>query len=747
MESFDRFEAMQPRGSRSSAVFEQVRPGRNEQERILEQFTPEERSIIRSRQELLSSLAYFIGKDFKIPILLNEPGEGWHWNWEENHIKIDPKDLLEKPIDYLRFVISHEAGHRRISRADVLPRETLEKPGFSFMLNAIEDPRDNNFVAEAYPRFRQQMKLAYELDQQFEQEAKKAAKEDLGQTPRFVQAGLEYIKQWFREVQEQTAEIDKALPAEVQEVVTKTLAAAQDAWWRYPSKEEANKGEKIIRKYATKVAQIALKKVWPEFQKLVEQDQKDQEAQQALDQMQQPEGDTSGEAQGEGQPQPSGAGSRSRIPEQLKKQLSEEEQKELERAIEQAIESAQGKAQQGGQGSEDSSQESPQEGAPSQAGHVDQSSFSDELKKKIREYIESLTEDQRKQLETQARQAIKDFEDKLNEELQGKFSQSESEELGQGSESEEGREPSDQRSAGGSALRSGEFPDKPVEVDPSVLTYRERVERLVNLDENLYEKYRREVLPLIDKLESELREIFVDRETTAWKGGFRVGKRIDIKRRIQEKAKSISPAESKAWQKRELPDKNDYAITLLVDLSGSMRKEKRIEETFKSVIVLVEVLNRLGVDVEVLGFNDDLYEYQNFGQPLSKKIREHMGGMPKEVDDSCCKGCGNEHSETDLGWATSVASQRLAQQKTARKILITLSDGILAGSSKHPGRDNEIAGVVKNILKDTDIRPVGLGVGTGTESITQHYPGAKSVLTVKEMVDTFPDLLREIIAK
>ena len=138
-------------------VYQALNPNREKQ--ILAQFTPEQQEEIRQKQQTLSSLAYFIGKDFRIPVELNEPGGGWYWNFKDNEIRIDPKDLLEKPMDYLRFVISHEGGHRRISRTDFIPLEEWQQPGFSFMMNAIEDPRDNNFVAESYPKFREQMSL------------------------------------------------------------------------------------------------------------------------------------------------------------------------------------------------------------------------------------------------------------------------------------------------------------------------------------------------------------------------------------------------------------------------------------------------------------------------------------------------------------------------------------------------------------------------------------------------------------
>ncbi len=79
------------------------------------------------------------------------------------------------------------------------------------MMNAIEDPRDNNFVAENYSRFSEQMKLAYEEDLELEKQSKEKAQEKLGKQPRFMQAGFEYIKQWFRETQGLPSEISESL--------------------------------------------------------------------------------------------------------------------------------------------------------------------------------------------------------------------------------------------------------------------------------------------------------------------------------------------------------------------------------------------------------------------------------------------------------------------------------------------------------------------------------------------------------
>lgn len=74
---------------------------RRKEKDLLAEFTPEQQAEIKQKQQILSSLAYFIGKDFRMPVELNEPGAGWHWDFQENVIRIDPKDLLEKPMDYL----------------------------------------------------------------------------------------------------------------------------------------------------------------------------------------------------------------------------------------------------------------------------------------------------------------------------------------------------------------------------------------------------------------------------------------------------------------------------------------------------------------------------------------------------------------------------------------------------------------------------------------------------------------------
>ncbi len=638
-----------------------------------------------------------------MPVELNEPGAGWHWDFKENIIRIDPNDLLEKSIDYLRFVISHEGGHRRISRTDFIPLEEWKQPGFSFMMNAIEDPRDNNFVAESYPKFREQMELAYNQDLDLESKAREKADKELGYQPRFIQAGFEYIKQWFREASGEEFEISEDLPEDVKEVVQATLEFAQDSWLRYPSRTEANESEELIRRYAQVSYEINRDKIWPEFKKLIEADMEDQKMQEFLQDMQKDKGENEGDKK------------------ELQDNLSPDEQKELEDAINKALEDAEDNKDQEGEGRA-----------------IDLSTLSEEIKEKIKEHIDSLPKDKKQELEDQAQATIKDFENSLNEELQGKLSDNPEKKADREKNGEAEIDSSDQD-------KKEDFDsykdDEQIINQEELKKYRDRIAKELNTDSNVYEKVRREVLPLIDKLETDLREIFVARRAGRWESGFKTGKRIDIKKRIQEKAKSVSVMESRAWQKRELPKEKDYAISLLVDLSGSM-EGKKIEETFKAVIVLSEALNRLSVKLEVLGFNDRIYEYQDFNQPMSKQIRENMGGMLAEVYDRSDTGKARYN---DDGWAVEQASERLSRQKVDQKFLIVLSDGLPEESNMHPRSQYELGKIIKKTLRETDIKLIGLGVGPSTGHVDKYYPNSIANVSVQEMTEKLSGLIKEII--
>ena len=110
----------------------------------------------------------------------------------------------------------------------------------------------------------------------------------------------------------------------------------------------------------------------------------------------------------------------------MKDKLTPEEQKSLEEAIKKSIEGPKkekkGGASEGGEksGTGETSKQDDKEGQSQKP--IDIGSLSEELKQKIKEYVESLPEDQQKELAERAKAQLKEFEDSLNKELEGKLS-------------------------------------------------------------------------------------------------------------------------------------------------------------------------------------------------------------------------------------------------------------------------------------------------------------------------------------
>ncbi|KKP43637.1 MAG: hypothetical protein A3C58_00840 [Candidatus Staskawiczbacteria bacterium RIFCSPHIGHO2_02_FULL_34_10] len=720
-------------------------------------FSEEQQEEIDNMLKILLSLAHFIGNDFHIPVELNKPGAGWHWDFKNNIIRIDPSDILlekfnekrqkmgQRPLsqeeheNYLRGVICHEGFHKRLTKTEFINMKDWKELGYGLGLNAPEDIRVNTAGAEYYPRFGGQLDLMYEQNLDFESKEKQKAKKELGKQPRFIQAVFKILELGFQWHKGEKMEIGEGLSIEVKEYVKKMLPQYENFWRLFPTKamadgseKDENKltGEKSIYRHSEESYGIYRDNIWPEFKKLVDMDIGDQKMQGALGDMQKNQEEGSPDGQD--------------LPQDLKDKLTKEEQESLKEAIKKVLDQSQvggeekpkdsEKAEGGQQAEEQEGVDKESEAKKDSFNPVDLDSLSKELKQKIKEYVDSLSKEQQEEMEESAKARLKEFEDSLNEELQGKLSETPEMKV-----KREEEQKSDQEQVGKKQVVKKESPS----VDPKELKkYKKHIAKELKKDANVYEKMRREVLPLIDKLENEVRDIFTARKMGGWKSGNKTGPKIDLKKRIEEKAKSISIVESKAWQKKELPKEKDYAIGILNDLSGSMKGEK-IYEDFKSKIVISEVLNRLSINTEILGFNDRIYEYQNFGQPMSKQIRENMGGMLSEVNDTSDTGKARWN---DDGWAVQQAAERLMRQKADYKFLIVMSDGEPVESPMHPREKYELSGVIAKLLKETNIRIIGLGIGNRTDHVRDYYPNSIANVKVKEMAEKLADLIREVIA-
>jgi hypothetical protein len=691
-------------------------PADMSQKEILALYTPGEQREILEKLEVLKVLGQYIGRDFKMPVELNLPGSGWHWNETKNHVRIDPKDLLEKPIEELRFIISHEGGHRRVTRlAEFADMKVIRQEGFPLLANAIEDCRMNNFVALADPGFRKQMIATYR------ERFKPGGEDDLayekiklehGFVPKHMLAAFGYMRAWFDDIEKRPIAIDSGLPEDVQQVLRKTLPDAEAAWNFYPSKKEADQGEALIVRYAEESYKILRDRIYPEFRKLLAQDRDEMQMEKLL----------------QNQAQDLAEGN-DPIPPELREKLGEEEIQELMEALQQAAaalkDSASGNRQ----------------GAP-----IPLDQLSEELKEKLRDYIESLPEDVRQALEAQAEAALQELGNQINQELEGKLMPEKEKKMqaaaGASGEVPEGPVQSDQQPAEAEEAVENEEPQHPPrppkrEESPKEDRFKQHIQEVIHEKEGVYQASLREVSPIVNAVEKELRAIFEERSRPRVKSGYEAGDYIDIDRRIEEIHQGISAHETRAWTRESRPTQRDYAITLLVDLSGSMRGEK-ISETFKAAVVLSEVLGRLGIKTEILGFNSKLHEFKKFSEKMGDNVRGKMGNMLDEVRSP-------NSMRNDDGWALTQASTRLGNETAKEKFLMVFSDGQPAPSPEHAGPEWELNRVVSTILKQTDQKLIGLGVGPGTSHVRNYFPNSLADINVQEMAGLIADLLKDVI--
>ncbi|MCX6809111.1 MAG: VWA domain-containing protein [Candidatus Berkelbacteria bacterium] len=670
--------------------------------------TEEQKKELEKKRRILSSLAYFIGKDFNIPVNFNKPGEGWNWDFEKNEINIDPIDLIERPFDYLRFVISHEGGHRRLSRTNFIPRDIMEQPGFMMMMNAIEDPRVNNAIADYYPAFREQMILAYEEDLRRMEERESEIKDEAGFVPDYFKAGLEYIRLWYKNFIGEEAVVQPDLSEEIREVVEKTVALADASWWTYPTKVEADESAATVEAYSKTSYEINLNEIWPEFKKLIKVDREKAKISELIKKLQ----EAISKTKNEGDP---GSGPEPQIGQNSETDLSREEAEELATILSQsniALPTDEAKPNDGGE--------------PGSKSAISIDQLSEETIAKIKDFFDRLPEKAQEEIAKKATELLLSLEAKFIEVMKHDIEEREASEVETNSEQK-------------TAKKVAEKPKKikrELGEQKAIEDLRREIAKICG-NNTIYEEEREKVLPVIDRLENELRQIFRQRRQNRWQSGKRSGPSISLVQRISEIGQGIPAFDSRAWQKRELPQEKDYAFSLLVDLSGSMRGEK-IRETFKAVIVLAEVLNRLSIKTEILGFNDHITEYQKFGEKMSNQIRDALPGMLGEV------GSGSA-AWNDDGWALLEVSKRLEKRIEQEKFLIVLSDGLPCPSRHHRSAEFDLGAAVAKVLTSRKQKLIGLGIGQGTGHVANYYPNHLADIDLDEMSVRLSGVIREVI--
>jgi len=764
----------------------------SEEERPLKE-KPEKIEISEKDWQVLKIISQRVGGDFRMEVKLGKPGGGSFFNPEDGSITFDPLQIKENPEE-AKFVAGHEGSHRAITphpkELGLSPekiRELYSQIGFGYLQNVIEDPAVNDWMKKRFPGLREYVKKTY--DEQLKKENTVLSRPDvqriaeqLGYWPRFAQYGSEVIRDWHQ------GRFSQKLDPAVEKALKRTIADARKSISTIPNPEKSERKE--IIQTAQERFKINTEYIWPEVRKLVEMDlhteekrqmlkefrQKQKELEQKRKEMEEAQKEGNTQKQEELQKEIEGLEKEldpfNGLPEDVKKELQEqidkaiqeaaeklnkeigEKQKQAQEAkqrqeqldeeikdLEEKAKSAQGKEKEElekqiqEKKAEKLAQEMKQKQAEKELKDIQdaldniqsgqempypEDKLSEETKQELEKLFNKLPRQKREELKDRAQKQLEDFEDEINKDLEGKLNEDKPESHKERREREaKEREAEKEREA-------AEKEKKGLE---------QKLEELRREKMTEYDKAYEEVADIVNSLYVRLKKFFLPERHPKWRKGFPTGSRLDLEKAMQ--AEADPRYLEKIWERKTIPHKFDYRFSILVDLSGSM-KGKKIEETFKGVVVLAEVLEKLGIQYEILGFSDSSKIFKEWKEKLSKESRDKLAEM---------KNWGGGGTETTK--ATKKAYQELLKNLGKDNFLITLTDG-------QPNNDESLKEELEKIVKEKKVKLVGIGLGPDTEFVKDFYKAAFSLKQMKvsekerrqgqkDFAEAFADLLEDMI--
>lgn len=674
--------------------------------------------VITGREETLGLIAKMVGKDFGMKVEFGEAGGGSYFAPEDktipkekwNNITLDPVILLEfEGVD--EFVAAHEGAHRAITRTmervALKPKQErekyAEKVGWGFIHNALEDPAVNNWVGGLYQRTEKILDKNYE--QQFGKEGAvmstpqvQSLMDTLGYVPNFVKYGSEVMRYWHKK------EYSKDLTESVKEALKNTRRLAESFYseipYIYPTEKD------ILSKAKTRW-QIYEKGIWPQVQKLIEEDLIDEKLKQYLkDQLQKAMEQAEGKKE-EGQIVKQKSESAGENIEDLmdqfgfdekEKQEMRDKMKEVAKRQKNNQEKLKEKLENGeiSQDEFDKATEESQENMP-----IDMKSMSESAKKKIEEKLKTESKEKREQVEKAAQKSLGKAEDEANKDIEGKIGTKEESRKERGERQEKESEET-KKQAREIALK---LENQKKEQEEFEKWQKER-----EGERNAWEKAVSKEAKTIDELHQLIEEFFQKKSHPRWEKGFSAGSRLDLGAAMQYEADPRNY--TRLWEKKTIPEKYDYRFTLLNDQSSSMREGNKAENDLIAKAIVTEVLAVLKIPCEILGFTtsyeNNVKKYKSFNEDLNEDRERLMKKLSKIISE----GGGSTPTYT----ATEIASESLALERQNTKnhahFLFVISDGNPYGDPQ----DSSIEGLKKlnkRLSKENNQVIIGMGIGDG----------------------------------
>ncbi|MBI5077537.1 VWA domain-containing protein [Candidatus Falkowbacteria bacterium] len=728
----------------------------------------------------LKRIAQVIAGDLGMKVKLGEPGKGSFFDSEKGEITLDPLHIAEAP-ERARMIAAHEGAHRRLTRGPktlgVQP-ELIEELygkaiGFAYTSNVIEDPAVNNWTKKEFEGLRGDFDKTY--SKMFEKEhiplgldhpEVQAIIRRIGTIPNLVWVGSELIRAW------QTGKFSKGIKKVrplVAEVLGKTFLPSKRASNALP---EYGYNETQVLEAARERFRIVYEEIWSPVQKLIEEDLKNEaERKMVENELKQKLQQKGTEGMAKDLEQGKTGTPLDNLPDDLRKELAEamkkaakkqgesleqeaknfsqeteEIKKEGEKIKKTKKELAEKKKTAAGKEAEELKKEEDklktreeinsakkQDLEEKKEEHkkaiereitqkenipLEMNELSEKLKKELGQAFDRLPKKEQERLRGEAEQTLQDLEDALNETVESKMNPDQPESHAEFRERKENEKAEARREE----ERGREYKEM-----------KKAAKEIAEAGRTEYDKIRAEMDDVIEDLYNRLEEFFTRERHPKWRQGFRAGPRLTLSRAMQFASGAKPEAYREMWEQKTVPTRFEYKFSLVVDLSQSMSEGNKIVETRKGLIVLSEVLNRLGIDFEVIGFNGDI------GAVLLKDFDKKFD---EETEEGLARLIKTPAGNTPTAGALKLAYGRLKEHVGKDNFIVVLTDGV-----PYPEGTKPTQNLVRKILRDEEapIKVVGVGLGENTGFVRDLFPSAVGDICVKDLPETLGNLLEEMI--
>lgn len=259
---------------------------------------------------------------------------------------------------------------------------------------------------------------------------------------------------------------------------------------------------------------------------------------------------------------------------------------------------------------------------------------------------------------------------------------------------------------------------------------------------------------MVGPLQKDLERAIAARSKSMWVPGYRSGRMHSA-----SLAKLVAFKDPQIFRRKHETNNKDVAVTLLVDLSGSMSQMRKIVVATQTAYALSSVLERIGITHEILGFTTGRKIKENtdnkgnsyvcysrvealhipiikaFNERLTPVVKSRIAAMQSDVD---------MRNNVD-GESLQIAAARLSACRQTRKILMVLSDGNPVAQDNYTGnlRDH-----LKKVVKEIEQSGIDvLGLGIISQAVKKYYPKHIVLSDVAELPTTVIKEIKQLLLK